>query len=137
MSHEGDGMKLRDLARNSRTPTNFLAAVRILLSRLWNRGTARYSRRSYESVFKSSPVPHNLIFLQQTAMVLILGVVYHYRHSGSHVTLPVWAYNGDRNLCPRTCHKPIPSSGFPNIRIESTQGIPGSFDRWRLVPGGY
>ncbi|KAF9645600.1 hypothetical protein BDM02DRAFT_490337 [Thelephora ganbajun] len=48
MSYEGDGIKLRDLARNSQNPTSFLPALRILLSRFGNRETARYSRRSYD-----------------------------------------------------------------------------------------
>jgi len=63
MSYEGGGIKFHDLARISRNPTNFLPALRILLSRLGNREMARNSRRSYEFVFRSSPVPHNLIFL--------------------------------------------------------------------------
>lgn len=48
MSYEGGGMKLRDLARNSQNPTSFLPALRIFLSRFWNRETARRSRESYE-----------------------------------------------------------------------------------------
>jgi len=95
MSYEGGGMKLCDLARSSHNPTNFLPALRILLSRFGNRETARYSRRSYESVFRSSPAPHDLMFLQQTTMVLVPGVLHSSRRPGSPVALPVWTCHGD------------------------------------------
>ena len=64
MSYEGSGMKLRDLAKNSQHPTSFLPAFRIILSRLWSRETARYSRESYESVSGSPSIPHHLMFMQ-------------------------------------------------------------------------
>ena len=64
MSYEGGGMKLRDLARNSENPTNFLPAFRIFLSRVRNRETARYSRESYEWASTPSSAQPHLILLQ-------------------------------------------------------------------------
>jgi len=61
MSYEGGGIKFRDLARNSRNPTNFLPALWILLSRLRSRETARDSRRSYEFV-SDHPLFHTISY---------------------------------------------------------------------------
>ena len=54
MSYEGGGMKLRDLARTSRNPTSFISALHIFRSRFGNRVTSRCSRKSNESVPRSS-----------------------------------------------------------------------------------
>ena len=55
MSHKGSGMKLRDLARGSANPTSFMPALHILRSRFMDREADRRSRKSYESVPRSSP----------------------------------------------------------------------------------
>ena len=58
MSYEGDGIKLRDLNKGSSDPKSFMPAFHILRSRLGNQGAARRSRKSYESVPKSSSALH-------------------------------------------------------------------------------
>ena len=99
-------MKLRDLAKSSYNPTSFLPGLRIFLSRFRNRETARFSRESYESVFKSSSAPHLLTLLQQTTMVPVLRVLYRPRNPRSPVTISIRSYHGDRNFPPRTYYKP-------------------------------
>jgi hypothetical protein len=115
MSYEGGGMKLRDLARNSHNPTNFLAALRIFRSRFGTQETARRSRKSYESVPKFSSAPRHLIFLQHTTMVTVLRVLHRPRHIGSFITFPLWPYHGDQNFRPRTYHKSASVLYLPNI----------------------
>ena len=54
MSHEGDGMKLRDLASGSNNPTSFVPALHIFRSRFRDRGiSGGRSRKSYEFVLRS------------------------------------------------------------------------------------
>jgi len=108
MSHEGDGMKLRDLARSSSSPTSFMPALHVFRSRFRNRETSRCSRRSYESVPASSSTMRLLILLQQATVVPILGILRRPHHPGSPVTLPIRTHHGDQNICQRTCHRPAP-----------------------------
>jgi len=99
-------MKLRDLARSSSSPTSFMPALHIFRSRFRNRETSRCSRRSYESVTRSSSTLRLLILLQQATMVTILGILRRPHHPGSPVTLPIRTHHGDQNLCQRTCNRP-------------------------------
>lgn len=48
LSHSGGGMKLRDLAHNSESPTNFGRAIKLLWARITHPGTARSSRQAIE-----------------------------------------------------------------------------------------
>ena len=109
VGHENGGMKLRDLARSSSNPTSFMPAFHTLWSRFGNRGTARCSRKLYESVPGSSSAPRLLTLLQQTTVVPVLGALHPPRHPGSAVTFPIRTHHGDRNLCPRACHRPASS----------------------------
>ena len=109
MSHEGGGMKLRDLARGSRDPTSLLPAFHILRARFGNQETARGWRRSYESVHRLTSTTQRLLtLLQQTTMVLTHKLLRRPRHSGSPGTVPIRTYNGDQNFRKRTCHRPAP-----------------------------
>jgi len=98
MSHEGDGMKLRDLAKASRNPTSFMPAFHIFRFRLSNWETSRLSRRSYESVPRLSPTLRLLTLLQQTTMVHILGILRRPCHPGSAITLLIRTDHGDKNF---------------------------------------
>ena len=104
MSYEGGGMKLRDLARSSSDPTSFIPALHIFLSRFWNRGAAARSRRSYESVSRSSSAPRFLTLVQQTAMVPLRIILRRPRRPGSPDTIPTRAHHEDRNFRPGTRH---------------------------------
>src|SRR5258705_179976 len=106
MSHKGGGMKLRDLARSSSNPTSFLPAFHIFRSRFGSRETSRRSRKSYESVPRSSSTPHLLTFPQQTTVVPVLGILRRPRHPCSPVTLPIRTHHGDRDFYKRACHRP-------------------------------
>ena len=106
MSYEGDGMKLRDLARSSRSPPGVATAFHIIRSRFANRGTARRSRRRYESVPKSSSALRLLTLLQQTTMVSALSIILCPRHPGSPVTTAIRTNHRDQSCRPRMCHKP-------------------------------
>ena len=119
MSREGSGMKLRDLKRGSGNPTSFMPAFHILRSRFRNKDTARRSRKSYESVPKSSSALHLLTLLQQATMVPVLRILRHPRYSGSHVTFHIRSHHGDRNFRPRACHRLAASLCF--LSIEQNQ----------------
>ena len=112
MSNEGDGMKLRDLARGSSNPTSFMPAVHILRSRFRNRETAKGSRKSYESVPGSSSGLHLLISLQQATLVHVLRILHLSRDPCSPVSFPIRTHYGDRNLHKRACHRPTSFSYF-------------------------
>ena len=105
MSYEGDGMKLRDLARGSSDSVSVMPAFHIFRSRFRDRGTSRRSRKSYESVPRSSSALPLLTLLQQTTMVPILGILCRPRHPGSPVTLRIRTYRGDQSFRPRTYYK--------------------------------
>ena len=105
MSYEGNGMKLRDLARGSSNSTSPMPALHIFRRRFWNPETSRRSRKSYESVHKLSTALRLLTLLQQTTMVTVLGILRHPSHPGSRVALLIRAHRGDRNLHNRTCHR--------------------------------
>ena len=107
MSHEGGGMKLRDLARSSRNPTSFMPAIHIFRSRLRNGGTARRARKSYESVPDSSPALYLLISLQQTTMVPVHRVFCRPGHPGSPLTFHTRTHHGDQNFRPRAGHRTV------------------------------
>ncbi|KAF9778318.1 hypothetical protein BJ322DRAFT_492827 [Thelephora terrestris] len=66
LGHEGGGMKLGDLARNSQNPTSFISALLICISRFGSRETARDSRGSYDK----RPWP---LFIMVFAVLAILG----------------------------------------------------------------
>ena len=106
MSHEGGGMKLRDLARSSSNPTSFMPAFHIFWSRFGNRGTSRSSRKSYESVPRSFSTPHLLTSLQQASMDHILNFLRPPRYPGCRVTFPIRTHYGDRDICNRVCRRP-------------------------------
>ena len=108
MSREGDGMQLRDLARSSGNPMSLMPAFYIFRSRFGNRETSRRSRRSYESVPRSSSPLPLLTLPQQATLVLILSILRRPRHPGTPVTFPVRTHYEDRNLRPRTCCRPPP-----------------------------
>ena len=101
---DGDGMKLRDLARSSGDPKSFTSAFYLLRSRIGNRKTARCSRKLYEFVPKSSSTPHLLTSLQQATMVPVFSVLRLPHHPGPPVTFPTWTHNGNQNFRPRTYH---------------------------------
>ena len=105
-SHQGGGMKLRDLDRSSRNPKSFMPAFHLFLSRFGSRETSRHSRKSYESVSRSSPALHLLTFLQQATMVPVLGFLHCPRHPGSPVTFPVRTHYRDQYLPPCACCRP-------------------------------
>ena len=107
MSHEGGGMKMRDLARGSSSPTGFMPAFHIFRSRFRNRGTSGRSRKSYESVPRSSSSALCfLTLLQQTTMVPVLGILRPPCRLGSPVAIPIRTHRRDRNFYKCTCHKP-------------------------------
>jgi len=106
MSHEGRGMKLRDLARGSSNPTSVMTAFHIFRSRFGGQETSRRSRKSYEFVPRSFSAPRPLTLLQQTTVVSVLRVFRCPRHPGSTVTFPVWTDHRDQNLHSCTCHRP-------------------------------
>jgi len=98
-------MKLRDLARGSRSSTSFAPAFHVLRSRFGNRETARQSWESYESVPRSSPTtPHILTSLQQTTMVPLSRMLHRRRHPSSPLTLSARTHHGDQTFHQRTCH---------------------------------
>ena len=47
-------------------------------------------------------------------MVSLLGILHLPRHPRSPTTFPIRAHHGDRDLRPRTCHKPPCFSCFPD-----------------------
>ena len=100
-------MKLRDLARSSRNPPSFMAAFHILRSRFRNRETASGSRKSHESVPRSSSALPLLTFLQQSTVVPVLDVLHRPRDFGPPVGSPIRTHHGDRNFHRRTCHGPV------------------------------
>ena len=113
MSHEGGGMKLRDLARTSGNPTSFTPAFHIFWSRFGNRDQiSKRSRGTYEFVLGSSSALLLLTLLQQTTMVTVLDTLRCSRHPSSPVTLPIRAHHRDQNVCRCTCHRPVPSLYF-------------------------
>ena len=71
MSHEGRGMKLRDLARSSRA--GFMSPFYIIWSRFCNRENDRRSRRSYEFVPRLSSALRLLMFCSKRPWSLFLG----------------------------------------------------------------
>jgi len=73
MSHEGDGMKLRDLSRGSSNPTSFVPAFHILRYRFGNQEASRSSRKSYESVPISSRASPLLTFYSKRPWTMFLG----------------------------------------------------------------
>jgi len=99
-------MKLRDLDRSSRNPTSFFPALHIFRSRFRNRETSRHSRKSYESVLRSSSALCCLTPLQSATVVPVLGVLRRPRHPGSPVTFPIRARRRHRNFHKCTCHRP-------------------------------
>lgn len=115
MSYEGGGMKLRDLARNSESPTSFVSAFRVLISRLGSKETARNSRGSYESVPILSFIPLRLTFLQQTTMVPVHRIFRRPRYPKSPATFPIRTYHDHRNLHPSAYHAPASSSSITNF----------------------
>ena len=122
-------MKLRDLARGSSNPTSFMPAFHIFRSRFWNRETARHSRKSPESVSRSSSALRLLTSPQQTTVVPFLSILCPSRHPGSPITFPIRTYHGDRNLRKRKCIRSI-SSHF--LILEQNQR---KVYREVLVPG--
>jgi len=113
-SHEGGGMKLRDLARSSGDSKSFMPAFHLFLSRFGSQETSRRSRKSYESVPRSSPTLRLLTLVQQAAMVPVLRFLHCPRYPGSPVTFPVRTHNRHQNLHPRTCRRP---TSFPHFLI--------------------
>ena len=107
MSHEGGGMKLRDLARSSSNSTSFLPAFHILRSRFKNREASRLLHKPYESVPTSSPILPSLTLVQQTTMIPIPSILRRPRHPGSPITFPVRTYHRDRNFRQCMCYRPI------------------------------
>jgi len=108
MSYSGGGMKLRDLARSSSSPTGLMPAFHTLWSLFSNGEASRDSRKSYESVHRFSTAPH-LLTLQQQATVVpqaVLGILRRSYHSGCPATFPVRTHHGNRNFRKRTCHRP-------------------------------
>jgi len=105
MGYETDGMKLRDLARSSSSPTSVMPAFHTFRSRFWTRETASRSRKSSESVRRSSSALRLLTLMQRTTVVAFLGVLHCPRHPGSPTALPIWTHRGDRNFNPRTCYR--------------------------------
>ena len=134
MSHRGDGMKLRDLARGSSNPTSFVPAFHIFRSRFRDRGTSRRSRKAYESVPGSSSALPLLTSTQQTTVVVILDILCNPGHLGPHVTLPTRTHCGDQSFRPRAHHTPDSKFNFLiDPQIEPTQGVQRSTDRRRLI----
>jgi len=133
MSHEGDGMKLRDLARGSSSPTSFMPALYIFRSRLRNGGTSRRSRKSYESVldrllFRAfsrccSKRPWSL-FLAFFVILAILAPLLPFLF-GRIMRIETF-------VSVRTADCFV---GFPNLLTEPRQGIPRGFGRRRLIQG--
>jgi len=107
MSYEGDGIKLRDLARGSGNPTSIMPAFHIFLSRFKNQETSRRSRRSYESVLRSSFTLCLLILQQQATMVPVLRILSYPRYPGSPVTVLIRTHRGNRNFRERTYRRPV------------------------------
>ena len=99
-------MKLRDLARTSRSSTSIMPVFYIFRSRFGNQETARRSRKTYEFVPGLSSPLRLFTLLQQSTMVPVLGILYHPRHPGFPVTFPIWSYHGDRYIRKRTCSRP-------------------------------
>ena len=134
MSYEGSGMKLRDLARGSSSPTSFMPALHIIWSRFRNRGADRRSRNSYECVTRSSSAtlfshcrskrPWSL-FLGLFAILAILGPMLPFIF-GRIIVIETSVHVRATDLL----------LVFPNLRTEPTQHVPRSFDRWRLIRGG-
>ena len=113
-------MKLRDLARSSGDPKSFIPAFHLLRSRFGSRGTSRRSRKSYESVFIMSFGLCFLTFLQQTAVVAVLGILRRPCHPGSRIEFPLWTDHRDRRLRKRTCNR---SAFFScSLILEQNQG---------------
>jgi len=110
----GDGMKLRDLARSSGDPKSFMPAFHLLRSRFGSRRTSRGSRKSYESVPVTSSALRILTLLQQTTVVVVLGILRRPCHPGTDVKFPIRAYHRDRCFRKRTCNRP---SFFPCFLI--------------------
>ena len=108
MSHEGDGIKLRDLAKSSGDPKSPTTAIHLLWSRIGNQETARRSRKSYEFVLKSSSVVRLLTLLQQATMVPISNILRCPHHPGPPLTFPIRSYHCDQNFRPRASRRPTP-----------------------------
>ena len=106
MSHEGGGMKLRNLARSSRNLTSFLPAFHLFRSRFGSRETSRRSRKSYESVPGSSSALPPLTLLQQATLVPVLSILRRPHHTESPTPFPIGAHNRYQNYCQRTCYRP-------------------------------
>ena len=103
---EGGGLKLHELARGSSSSTSPVPAFHVLRSRFGNRGTARQSRKSYESVPRSFPATSRILTPpQQTTMVPLPRILRRYRHPSSPLTLPTRTHHGDQNLHKCTCHE--------------------------------
>ena len=105
MSHEGGGMKLRDLARGSGNPTSFMPAFHILRSRFRNRETARRSRKSYEFVPILCSALCLLTLLQQATMVPVLRILHRPRHPGPPVTFFIRTDRSDQYFHRCTCRR--------------------------------
>ena len=106
MSYEGDGIRIRNLAKSTGDPTSPLPAFHIFRSRFGNQETSRRSRKSYESVPRSPSAPRLLTLPQQTTLVSVLSIIRRPRHPGCSDTLPVRTCRGDQNFCRRTYHRP-------------------------------
>jgi len=134
MSYEGDGMKLHDLAGGSRNSTSCLPAFHVFQSRFWNRKTARRSRESYESVPRLPPLRAFSHFYSKRPWTLFLGFFVVLAILGP--LLP-FLFGRIVEIKPFVS---VRTTGclltFPNFGTEPTQGIPRSFDRWRLIQGG-
>ena len=132
MSHNGGGMKLRDLTRGSSSPTSFMPAFHIFRSRFWNRETSRHSRESYEFVHAFSSALSILTPLQQATMGPVLSFLHRPRHPGSYVTLPIRTHI-ETFVRVRAPDLPPRMLESLNFQAESAQSIPRGSGRRRLI----
>ena len=105
-------MKLRDLARSAGDP-GFTPAFHLFRSRSRSQETSRRSRKSYESV---SVVPSDLrllTLLQQTTVVVVLGILRRPCNPRSCVKLPIRTYHRDQYVRKRTYHRHAIFLHFP------------------------
>jgi len=109
-------MKLRDLAKGSSDPTSIVPAFHISMSRFGNRGAARGSRKSYESVPILSPTPHLLTLLQQTTVVLVLGILCRPCRPRGLLTFHIRSHRGNQRFRSCTCRRPAPPLVVPNLQ---------------------
>jgi len=108
-------MKLRDLAKGSGDPTSFIPAIHMCWFRFGNQETSRRSRKSYESVPRSSSALRFLTLLQQATMVLVLSILRRPCRPRPPVTLLVRTCHRYQNVRQCTCHRPTSFRLSPNF----------------------